>query len=216
MRETAGIAAYNAGEWSEALSELRAARRMSGSTVLLPLMADCERGLGNPERAIDIARSEEGRALTGDEALEMRIVESGARLDLGDPEKAVVTLQSQNLDPSAHGTGQARLFYAYATALHAAGREDDAITWFMNAAAADEDDVTDAELRLMEITDPEQFAAVYGDDEDDVAPVGDGKPAPTATSEGVAAPEVDGDFLAPTPAGAGDRRRAGHVRAGHV
>ncbi|WP_299571893.1 HAD-IIA family hydrolase [uncultured Williamsia sp.] len=169
VRETAGIAAYNAGEWSEALSELRAARRMSGSTVLLPLMADCERGLGHPERAIDIARSEEGRALTGDEALEMRIVESGARLDLGDPEKAVVTLQSQNLDPSVHGTGQARLFYAYATALHAAGREDDAITWFMNAAAADEDDVTDAELRLMEITDPEQFAAVYGEDEEDEA-----------------------------------------------
>jgi HAD superfamily hydrolase (TIGR01450 family) len=169
VRETVGIAAYNAGEWSEALSELRAARRMSGSSVLLPLMADCERGLGHPERAIDIARSEEGRALTGDEALEMRIVESGARLDLGDPEKAVVTLQSENLDPAQHGTGQARLFYAYATALHAAGREDDAITWFMNAAAADEDDVTDAELRLMEITDPEQYAAVYGDDLDDAA-----------------------------------------------
>ena len=211
VRETAGIAAYNAGEWSEALSELRAARRMSGSTVLLPLMADCERGLGHPERAIDIARSEEGRALTGDEALEMRIVESGARLDLGDPEKAVVTLQSQNLDPSVHGTGQARLFYAYATALHAAGRDDDAITWFMNAAAADEDDVTDAELRLMEIADPEQFAATYGGDEDDddMAPEGVGEPAPAATSEAVAteavasepmaSPEVDEESLAPEP-----------------
>lgn len=199
VRETAGIAAYNAGEWSEALSELRAARRMSGSTVLLPLMADCERGLGHPERAIDIARSEEGRALTGDEALEMRIVESGARLDLGDPEKAVVTLQSQNLDPSVHGAGQARLFYAYATALHAAGRESDAITWFMNAAAADDDDVTDAELRLMEITDPEQFAAVYGEDEDDVAQIGDDEPAPAAVSEPAGSPEVDEDTLAPAP-----------------
>ncbi|MGZ8179415.1 HAD-IIA family hydrolase [Williamsia sp. SKLECPSW1] len=178
VRETAGIAAYNAGEWAEALSELRAARRMSGSDVLLPLMADCERGLGHPDRAIDIARSEEGRGLTGDEAVEMTIVESGARLDLGDPEKAVVTLQSANLDPAQHGTGPARLFYAYATALHAAGREDDAVTWFMNAAAADVDDVTDAELRLMEITDPEQFAATYGapddDDGDDGPDDGDG------------------------------------------
>ncbi|GAA1906353.1 Haloacid Dehalogenase Superfamily Class (subfamily) IIA [Williamsia serinedens] len=208
VRETAGIAAYNAGEWSEALSELRAARRMSGSTVLLPLMADCERGLGHPERAIDIARSEEGRALTGDEALEMRIVESGARLDLGDPEKAVVTLQSENLDPAQHGTGQARLFYAYATALHAAGREDDAVTWFMNAAAADEDDVTDAELRLMEITDPEQFAAVYGDDSvdaGDVAPVDDIAapadveiaPAPPTRPEDVSVDDADDPVAVP-------------------
>ncbi|MEH3154576.1 MAG: HAD-IIA family hydrolase [Gordonia paraffinivorans] len=209
VRETAGIAAYNAGEWSEALSELRAARRMSGSTVLLPLMADCERGLGHPERAIDIARSEEGRALTGDEALEMRIVESGARLDLGDPEKAVVTLQSENLDPAQHGTGQARLFYAYATALHAAGREDDAITWFMNAAAADEDDVTDAELRLMEITDPEQYAAVYGDDaeddtevdgtDDDVVPAAELAPDAAPSTEPAAAPAVDAQTVAPAP-----------------
>ncbi|MGJ0120997.1 HAD-IIA family hydrolase [Williamsia sp. MIQD14] len=168
VRETAGIAAYNANEWTEALSELRAARRMSGGTTLLPLMADCERGLGRPDRAIDIARSDEGRALTGDEATEMKIVESGARIDLGDFDKAVVTLQTAGLDPSQTGTGPARLFYAYATALHAAGRTDDAVTWFMNAAAADVDDVTDAELRLMELTDPEGYAEHFDDDLDEV------------------------------------------------
>ncbi|MGU3294809.1 HAD-IIA family hydrolase [Williamsia sp. M5A3_1d] len=167
VRETAGIAAYNANEWTEALSELRAARRMSGGTTLLPLMADCERGLGRPDRAIDIARSDEGRALTGDEATEMKIVESGARIDLGDFDKAVVTLQTAGLDPSQTGTAAARLFYAYATALHAAGRTDDAVTWFMNAAAADVDDVTDAELRLMELTDPEGFAEHFGGDDID-------------------------------------------------
>ncbi|GAA2071516.1 HAD-IIA family hydrolase [Williamsia deligens] len=190
VRETAGIAAYNAGEWAEALSELRAARRMSGSTVLLPLMADCERGLGHPERAIDIARSEEARALTGDEATEMKIVESGARIDLGQADKAVVSLQSADLDPAQRGTGPARLFYAYATALHAAGRDDDAVTWFMNAAAADDEDVTDAELRLMEITDPEQFAEMYGEDEpaDEPAAV-DSVDEVVAASAPVAEPE---------------------------
>ncbi len=166
VRETAGIAAYNAGEWTEALSELRAARRMSGNTTLLPLIADCERGLGRPDRAIDVARSEEGRGLAGDEATEMRIVEAGARIDLGEFDKAVVTLQSGGLDPSESGTGPARLFYAYGTALHAAGRVDDAITWFMNAAAADIDDVTDAEFRLTELTDPERFAVEPADDDE--------------------------------------------------
>ncbi len=153
VRETAGIAAYNAGEWQEALTELRAARRINGGTSLLPLIADAERGLGRPERAIEIARSEEGRSLTGDEATEMRIVEAGARIDAGEPAKALVTLQAEDLAPGRTGTMAARLFYAYASALLAADRRDDAVTWYMNAAAADVDDATDAEFRLMELSE---------------------------------------------------------------
>ncbi|GAC69752.1 HAD-IIA family hydrolase [Gordonia soli] len=173
VRETAGVAAYNAGEWQEAVSELRAARRITGNTALLPLIADSERGLGRPERAIEIARSEDGRRLTGDEATEMRIVEAGARMDLDEPQKAVVTLQHEDLNPGRVGTGAARLFYTYASALEAAGRRDDAITWFMNAASADVDDVTDAELRLVEMTSPD--GALEDDGQtvsgaDDVAP----------------------------------------------
>jgi HAD superfamily hydrolase (TIGR01450 family) len=163
VREAAGIAAYNANEWAEALSELRAARRMSGGNALLPMIADCERGLGRPERAIDVARSEEARALTGEEAAEMRIVESGARLDLGDFDKAIVTLQTKDLDSSRVGTEAARYFYAYAAALLAAGRREDAITWFMNAAAADDDDVTDAEDRLMELANPDGVDSEFED-----------------------------------------------------
>lgn len=153
VRETVGVAAYTAGEWQEAITELRAARRITGNSALLPLIADAERGLGRPERAIEIARGDDGRALTGDEATEMRIVEAGARMDLGDAEKAIVTLQAEDLRPGQTGTMPARLFYAYASALEAAGRTDDAVAWFMNAAAADVDDVTDAEFRLTEIAE---------------------------------------------------------------
>ncbi len=165
VRETAGVAAYNAGQWQEAISELRAARRITGSSALLPLIADAERGLGRPERAIEIARSEEGRALRDDEATEMRIVEAGARLDIGESEKALVTLQLEDLSPSRSGTAAARLFYAYASALEAAGRLDEATTWFMNASAADTEDATDAEFRLMEIS--------VGSGEPDVDPAHD-------------------------------------------
>ncbi|MGW0038680.1 HAD-IIA family hydrolase, partial [Gordonia sp. NPDC003376] len=152
VRETAGIAAYSAGEWQEAISELRAARRITGSAALLPLIADAERGMGRPDRAIEIARSDEGRQLDGEEATEMRIVEAGARMDLGEPQKAIVTLQREDLAPGRTGTTAARLFYAYASALEAAGRTDDALTWFMNAASADVEDATDAEFRLMELS----------------------------------------------------------------
>ncbi|OCW84672.1 HAD family hydrolase [Nocardia farcinica] len=162
VRETVGIAAYNAGEWQESATELRAAKRITGNPALLPLIADCERGLGRPERAVEIARGDEGRSLTGDDATEMRIVEAGARMDLGEPDKAVVTLQAENLKPGQLGTGPARLFYAYASALEAAGRRDDAITWFMNAAAADVDDVTDAEFRLTELANDDQPSESVG------------------------------------------------------
>lgn len=191
IRETAGIAAYNAGEWQEAISELRAARRITGSDGLLPLIADSERGLGRAERAIEIARSEEGRALTGEEASEMRIVEAGARIDLGEPEKALVTLQLENLAPGQTGTGPARLFYAYASALLAAGRTDDATTWFMNAASADIDDVTDAELRLVELSEGLPEDLEESESEAVAEPARESVPATEAEPESVPAPEAE-------------------------
>ncbi|MBP2193431.1 tetratricopeptide (TPR) repeat protein [Nocardia goodfellowii] len=152
VRETAGVTAYHAGEWAEALSELRTARRMSGGAGLLAVMADCERGLGRPERAIELGRSDEARELTGDEAIELRMVVAGARMDLGQYDQAVVTLQTSDLDPAKTGSSYARLFYAYADALVAAGRTDEGLTWFLNAASADLDDETDAEDRAQELT----------------------------------------------------------------
>ncbi|MEE2034567.1 hypothetical protein [Rhodococcus chondri] len=152
VREAAGITAYHAGEWAEALSELRAARRMSGGPGLLAVMADCERGLGRSEKAIELGRSEEARALTGDEASELRIVVAGARMDLGQFDQAVVTLQTPDLDPERTGTAAARLFYAYADALVACGRTDEGVQWFLHAASADIEGVTDAEERVEELT----------------------------------------------------------------
>ncbi|WP_143965470.1 HAD-IIA family hydrolase [Gordonia zhaorongruii] len=153
VRETAGIAAYSAGEWQEAITELRAARRMTGADALLPLIADSERGLGRPERAIEIAGGADAERLEGEDALEMLIVASGAHLDLGEAELSVSVLEKGDLRPGRVGTDAARLFYAYASALETAGRRVDARTWFQNAAAADVEDLTDAEFRLMELAE---------------------------------------------------------------
>src|SRR5699024_1230434 len=60
-REVNGIAAYHAGELMQVLAELRAARRISGGPGNLAVMADCERGLGRPEKAIELGRSEEAQ-----------------------------------------------------------------------------------------------------------------------------------------------------------
>ncbi|APE18907.1 hypothetical protein BOH72_04780 [Mycobacterium sp. WY10] len=151
VREAVGIAAYQCGDWAQALSEFRAARRMGSKSQLLPLIADCERGVGRPERAIELARSPEAAELTGDDADELRIVAAGARADLGQLEQALVVLSTPQPDPSRTGSTAARLFYAYAETLLALDRGDEALQWFIHAAAADIDGVTDAEDRVSEL-----------------------------------------------------------------
>ena len=151
VREAVGIAAYHCGDWAQALAELRAARRMGSKSVLLPLIADCERGVGRPERAIEFARSAEAAQLAGDDADEMRIVAAGARSDLGQLDQALATLSTPPIDPARTGQTAARLCYAYADTLLALGREEEAVQWFLRAAAADVDGVTDAEDRVAEL-----------------------------------------------------------------
>jgi tetratricopeptide (TPR) repeat protein len=151
VREAVGIAAYRCGDWSQALSELRAARRMGSKSSLLALIADCERGLGRPERAIELARGPEAAELTGDDADELRIVAAGARSDLGQLDQALTVLSTPQLEPGRSGSTAARLYYAYADTLLALGRDNDALEWFLRSAAADLEGVTDAEERVSEL-----------------------------------------------------------------
>lgn len=153
VREAAGLAAYVAGEWSEALAELRAARRLGGDPGRLAVLADCERALGRPERALEIARSAETGQLGIDEAVELRIVAAGARRDLGQFDAAVVALQGPDLEAAGEEPWRARLRYAYADNLLAAGRREDAIRWFLAAAEADVEDATDAAERAVELSE---------------------------------------------------------------
>ncbi|WP_062897258.1 tetratricopeptide repeat protein, partial [Mycobacterium avium] len=143
--------AYHCGDWAQALAELRAARRMGSKSALLALIADCERGLGRPERAIELARGPEAAELSGDDADELRIVAAGARADLGQLEQALTILSTPQLDSTRTGSTAARLFYAYADTLLALGRNDEALQWFLHAAAADLHGVTDAEDRVSEL-----------------------------------------------------------------
>ena len=152
IREAVGIAAYQCGDWAQALAELRAARRMGSRSPLLALIADCERGLGRPERAIELARSPEAGQLSGDDADELRIVAAGARADLGQHEQALAILATPQLDPTRTGQTAARLFYAHADTLLALGRQQEALEWFLRSARADIDGVTDAEERVTELS----------------------------------------------------------------
>ncbi|MFJ6866115.1 tetratricopeptide repeat protein [Streptomyces termitum] len=166
VREAAGFAAYANQQYSEALAEFRAARRMSGGVDLWPVMADCERGLGRPERALAMAGEPEVQKLDKAGQVEMRLVAAGARRDMGQLDAAIVTLQSPELASSAHHPWTARLRYAYADALLAAGREQEAREWFAKALEADKDGATDASDRLAEM-DGVEFVDAFDEDEDE-------------------------------------------------
>nr|WP_194235805.1 hypothetical protein [Streptomyces sp. CB01881] len=151
VREAAGFASYMTQRYSEALTEFRAARRMTGRADLWPVMADCERGLGRPERALAMAGEPEVKQLDKAGQVEMRLVAAGARSDMEQFDAAVVTLQSPELASNSVQPWTARLRYAYAEALIAADRGDEAREWFAKAAEADSEGATNASERLAEI-----------------------------------------------------------------
>jgi hypothetical protein len=151
VREAVGIAAYLAGEWQVAIAELRAARRMSGTNEHLAMIADCERALGRPEKALELARSREAQALDLGGRMELLLVAAGARRDLGQADAALLMLEVPELEHPRAEPWLPRLRYAYADALLDAERPDDARRWFAMAADADLDDRTDAADRLLEL-----------------------------------------------------------------
>ncbi len=166
VREAVGFAAYANQKYSEALAEFRAARRMTGSVELWPVMADCERGLGRPEKALEMAGAPEVHKLDKAGQVEMRLVAAGARRDMDQIDAAIVTLQSPELASNSVQPWTARLRYAYADALLAAGREDEAREWFAKVVESDKDGSTDASDRLAEMDGVEFVDARVEDDED--------------------------------------------------
>lgn len=151
VREACGEAAYAAGEYAEALSELRAAKRINGANDYLAVMADCERALGRPEKALALAKSPAVENLPPDQQAEMTIVEAGARRDMGDLDAAVRTLENAPLRSRTRADWVVRLRYAYADTLLAAGRRDDAVEWFHRTVAIDGEGITDAAERAAEL-----------------------------------------------------------------
>ena len=147
VRESAGYAAYRAGHYEIALKELRASHRISGDVSMWPVMADCERGLGNPLKALALAGSPEVKKLGKAEEIEMRIVASGARRDLGENDAAVITLTCKELKNESE-EWSVRLRYAYADALDHAGRKEEAREWFIKCAEIDREEITDASERV--------------------------------------------------------------------
>lgn len=136
VRETVGITAYALGEFELALRELRTYRRISGRDDQLPLMVDCERGIGRPEKALELGRSVPRASLDAAVQVALSIAMSGARLDLGQADAALTELQIPQLDPERAFAWSPALFDAYATVLEDLGRAEEAEQWWQRSDRA--------------------------------------------------------------------------------
>jgi tetratricopeptide (TPR) repeat protein len=134
VREATGIVAYRLGDYERASRDLQAARRIGGSTASVAVLADCERALGRPERALELVAGTSPAGLDPAELAELLIVAAGARRDLGQAEAAVGTLRTPLLDRASNEAWQERLWFAYGEALVAAGREAEGRRWLRRAA----------------------------------------------------------------------------------
>ncbi|WP_141692784.1 hypothetical protein [Leifsonia xyli] len=136
VRETLAITAYATGDFALALRELRTYRRITGSNDQLPLMVDSERGVGRPDRALELGRSVDRATLPSDVQVSLAIAMSGARLDRAQPEAALAELEIPQLDPDRAFSWSPDLFHAYAEVLEELGRAEQAASWRGHAERA--------------------------------------------------------------------------------
>lgn len=172
VRETLAITAYAIEDYALALRELRTYRRITGRDDQLPMMVDSERGLGRPEKALELGRSVARSSLTVPVQVELAIAMSGARLDLGNAEAALNELQIPQLDPKTAFSYSPGLFDAYAAVLEELGRTEEAEEWYARAeVAADalDDDDDDETIEVVEEFD-EADDSTEAEDASPVAP----------------------------------------------
>jgi tetratricopeptide (TPR) repeat protein len=217
VREAVGVAAYHAGDYAEAAREIRAYRRMSGDSGYRAVLADCERALGRPEVALRLVSEALAESPDGEETVELRIVESGARLDLGEDAAARLVLEAAlggRPDPSSLDSAdpvRLRLASAYADLLQAQGEDALASDWLTAIAAADPDDLVGAVDRLgIEFTDlheeldeaPVDETGAPADENDTGAPADEndtGAPAVENEDEDATAEPVTGAGVTAAP-----------------
>jgi len=165
VRETVAITAYATGDFALAVREVRTFRRISGRDDQIALLVDSERGLGRPDRALEAGRAVDRASLPVEVRVELAIAMSGARLDLGENERALQELDIPELDPDRAFSWSPGLFAARAAVLEELGRSDEAAEWQRRAVIAEDVlDAADADLETVEIDEIEELDIELDDD----------------------------------------------------
>ena len=162
-RETLAFVAYRQGDYKLALREFRTAFRMNGFLDYLPFIADCERGMGEPKKAIETAMSDDAKYLRGESKAEMFLVYAGALGDLELWNKAIEIVHTLGRSKGLAGDYRMRAVQAEQYFLEQAGRSDEAVALDqlldkleLQYADAEEDETSDdlvIEYDMQELND---------------------------------------------------------------
>lgn len=126
VRESAGIAAYLAGHYAEALREIRAARRLSGFDMHRAIEADCERALGRLQQALKVAKEADPHQLDDLEEAELAMVVSGVRHEMGQDDLGLVVIEEAIMMFRGDRETLRRLHSVRADRLEELGRQEEA------------------------------------------------------------------------------------------
>lgn len=162
-RETLAFVAYRQGDYKLALREFRTAFRMNAFLDYLPFIADCERGMGEPKKAIETAMSDDAKYLRGESKAEMFLVYAGALGDLELWDKAIEIVHTLGRSKGLAGEYRMRAVQAEQYFLEQAGRSDEAVALDqlldkleLQYADAEEDETSDdlvIEYDMQELND---------------------------------------------------------------
>ena len=162
-RETLAFVAYRQGDYKLALREFRTAFRMNGFLDYLPFIADCERGMGEPKKAIETAMSDDAKYLRGESKAEMFLVYAGALGDIELWDKAIEIVHTLGRSKGLAGEYRMRAVQAEQYFLEQAGRSDEAVALDqlldkleLQYADAEEDETSDdlvIEYDMQELND---------------------------------------------------------------
>lgn len=148
VRELLGLVSYRMGRFRDAARELSAYRRLSGRRDLDHLLADCERALGRPEKAIETVDAIPPGELDEEQYVEALVVAAGALTDLGRHDEAAAMLRRGPVRSDIVLPYHLRLWYALADALERAGGRSEARQLWDLVYAEDPEFFDVAERRL--------------------------------------------------------------------
>ena len=146
-----GLALYGQERWQEALTELKAYRRMTEHADQNHIMADCLRGLGRPAEAIPLVDEElRAKGVPNEAKAEAVIVAASALADQHRFAEALAYLGRARTRDDVAEDYTLRLWYVKGDILARAGRNDEAAAEFRKVMRHDVG-AFDAAERLAEL-----------------------------------------------------------------
>ncbi len=152
VREVLGLALYGLGRWQEALTELKAYKRISGRPDQNHLIADSLRGLGRPAEAVPLAEEMlRAKGVPNEAKAEAVIVAASALADQDRFAEALAFLGRARTREDVAEDYTLRLWYVKGDILERAGRPSEAAAEFRRIMRHDAG-AFDAAERLAAVT----------------------------------------------------------------